>query len=154
MWICCYFLVIKLCLTFCDPMDYSPPGSSIHGIFQVRIVEVVSISFFRGSFWPMNRTSVSCFSGGVFTTEPSGKPKCKYICTLSHSVVSDSAIPWTITCQAPLSMGILQARILEWVAMPSSRGSSQPRDRTWHSCTARRLFTIWATRETQEYWSG
>ena len=36
--------------------------------------------------------------------------------------------PWTVACQAPLSMGILQARILEWVAMPSSRGSSQPRD--------------------------
>ena len=38
--------------------------------------------------------------------------------------------PWTVTHQAPLSMGILQARILEWVAMPSSRESSQPRDRT------------------------
>ena len=35
--------------------------------------------------------------------------------------------PWTVTHQAPLSLGILQARILEWVAMPSSRGSSQPR---------------------------
>ena len=35
--------------------------------------------------------------------------------------------------QAPLSMGILQARILEWVAMPSSRGSSSPRDQTWSS---------------------
>ena len=38
------------------------------------------------------------------------------------------ATPWTVARQAPLSMGILQARILEWVAMPSSRGSSQPRD--------------------------
>ena len=38
--------------------------------------------------------------------------------------------PWTVACQAPLSMGILQARILEWVAMPSSRGCSQPRDQT------------------------
>ena len=38
--------------------------------------------------------------------------------------------PWTAARQAPLSMGILQARILEWVAMPSSRGSSQPRDQT------------------------
>ena len=37
---------------------------------------------------------------------------------------------WTVTLQAPLSIGILQTRILEWVAMPSSRGSSQPRDRT------------------------
>ena len=38
--------------------------------------------------------------------------------------------PWTVARQDPLSMGILQARILEWVAMPRSRGSSQPRDRT------------------------
>ena len=51
-------------------------------------------------------------------------------CVLSHSVVSNFATPWTAACQAPLSMGILQARILEWVAMPSSRGSSRPRDRT------------------------
>ena len=35
---------------------------------------------------------------------------------------------WIAACQAPLSMGILQARLLEWAAMPSSRGSSQPRD--------------------------
>ena len=35
--------------------------------------------------------------------------------------------PWTLACQAPLSMRILQAKILEWVAMPSYRGSSQPR---------------------------
>ena len=46
------------------------------------------------------------------------------------------ATPWTAVRQAPLSMGILQARILEWVAMPSSRGSSQPRDQTGVSCTA------------------
>ena len=49
---------------------------------------------------------------------------------LSCSVVSDSKTPWTVSLQAPLSMGILQARILEWVAMPSSRRSSQPRDGT------------------------
>ena len=53
--------------------------------------------------------------------------------------------------QAPLSMGILQARILEWVAMPSSRRSSPPRGWT---CITRGFFTIWATGETQEYWSG
>ena len=38
--------------------------------------------------------------------------------------------PWTVACQAPLSMGILQARILEWVTFSFSRGSSQPRDIT------------------------
>ena len=55
--------------------------------------------------------------------------------------------PWTISRQAPLSMGTLQVRILEWVAMPSSRGSSQPRDQTKVSHIAGGFFTIWATRE-------
>ena len=48
--------------------------------------------------------------------------------SLSH--VRFFATAWTVACQAPLSMGIFQARIQEWVAMPSSRGSSQPRDST------------------------
>ena len=50
--------------------------------------------------------------------------------------------------------GILQARILEWVAAPFSRGSSQPGDRTQVSRIAGRFFTSWATRDGQEYWSG
>ena len=50
--------------------------------------------------------------------------------------------------------GILQARILEWVAFPFSRRSSQPRDQTQVSRTIGRFFTSWATREAQEYWSG
>ena len=41
--------------------------------------------------------------------------------------------PWTVACQTPLSMGIIQARILEWVSLLSSRGSSQPRDQTYVS---------------------
>ena len=62
--------------------------------------------------------------------------------------------PWTVARQAPLSMGILQARILEWVAMLSSRGSAWPRDQTQVSHIAGEFFTVWATREAQEYWSG
>ena len=50
--------------------------------------------------------------------------------------------------------GILQARILEWVAVPFSRRSSQHRDRTQGSRMAGRFFTSWITREAQEYWSG
>ena len=49
---------------------------------------------------------------------------------------------------------ILQARILEWVAFPFFRGSSQPRDQTQIFHIAGRFFTSWATREAQEYWSG
>ena len=50
--------------------------------------------------------------------------------------------------------GILQARILEWVALPFSRGSSQPRDWTQVSLIAGGFFNSWATRGAQEYWSG
>ena len=50
------------------------------------------------------------------------------LCRFSH--VSLFVTLWTVAHQAPLSMGILQARILGWVAMHSSRGSSQPRDQT------------------------
>ena len=50
--------------------------------------------------------------------------------------------------------GIIQARILEWVAFPFSRGSSQPRGWTQVSHIADRFFTRRATREAQEYWSG
>ena len=59
------------------------------------------------------------------------------------SIVWFFATPWTVVRQAPLSMGILQARILERVAMPSSRGSSQPRDWTQVSCIAGRFCAIW-----------
>ena len=54
-----------------------------------------------------------------------------------------------VDCSPPGSSvgGILQARILEWVAMPSSRGSSQPRDQTQVSHTTARFFTVWATKE-------
>ena len=69
-------LVAQSCPTFCDPMDYSLLGSSVHGI--------------------------------------------------------------------------LQARIREWVAIPFSRWSSQPRDQTWVSCIADRFCTIWTTREAQQ----
>ena len=59
-------------------------------------------------------------------------------------------------CSLPGSSvhGILQTRILEWVAVPFSKGSSQPRDWTWVSCIAGRLFTIWASREAQVYCIG
>ena len=55
-------------------MDCRPPGSSVHGISQVRILEWVAISFSRGSSWPRNQTHISCIAGRFFTTEPPGMP--------------------------------------------------------------------------------
>ena len=54
--------VAQSCLTLCDPMDCSSPGSSIHGIFQSKILEWVAISYSRGSSPPRDRIHVSCIS--------------------------------------------------------------------------------------------
>ena len=68
---CCYCLVRKLCPTLGDSMDCnSPPGSSVHGIFQVRILEWVAICFFRGSSQPRGQTRVSCLVGRFLYTMP------------------------------------------------------------------------------------
>ena len=58
----CARSVAKSCLTLCDPVDCSPPGSSVHGIFQARILEWIAIAFSRGSSQPRDRTQVSCVS--------------------------------------------------------------------------------------------
>ena len=52
-------LVTQSCQTPCDAMDFSPPSSSVHGIFQARILERVAISFFRRPSWPRDQTLVS-----------------------------------------------------------------------------------------------
>ena len=64
---CVCFLVTQLYLTLCDPMDCSPPGSSIHGIFQVKVLEWIAIGFSRGSSQPRDGTWVSRIVGRRFT---------------------------------------------------------------------------------------
>ena len=59
--------VAQSCPTLCDPMDCSLSGSSIHGIFQARVLEWIAISFSRGSSWPRTRTRVSHIAGRRFT---------------------------------------------------------------------------------------
>ena len=54
--------VTQLCLILCDTLDCSLPGSSVHGIFQARILEWVPISSSRGTSWPRDRTHISCIS--------------------------------------------------------------------------------------------
>ena len=63
-------LVTQSCLTLYIPMEYSLPGSSVHGILQARILEWIAIPFSRGSPWPRDWTWVSRIAGGFFTTEP------------------------------------------------------------------------------------
>jgi len=59
-------LVVLSNATLCDPMDCSPPGSSVHGVLQARILESVTISFSRGSSWPRDRTRIEPSSRSPF----------------------------------------------------------------------------------------
>ena len=52
----CVWMHTQSCLTLCDPMDCSPPGFSVHGIFQARVLDWVAVSFSRGTSWPRDRT--------------------------------------------------------------------------------------------------
>ena len=72
------------CLTPCNPVNCTPPGSSVHEIFQARILEWVPISYSRGSSWPRDWTHTSCVSsiaGRVFYQWAIRKP---YICTTAY----------------------------------------------------------------------
>ena len=66
---------LQSCPTLCDSRDCSPPGSSVHGISQARILGWVAISFSRGSSWPRDWTWVSYMAGRLFTAVKVGTSK-------------------------------------------------------------------------------
>ena len=70
--------------TLWDPMDYSSPGSSVHGILQARILELVAISFSRESSQPRDRTWVSCIAGRFITIWTTGEAHIISYAVLSH----------------------------------------------------------------------
>ena len=78
----------------CDLMDCSPPGSSVCGNSQARILESVVISFSRLFSWPRDRTHVSCIAGGLLTAEPPGKP-CLWVCSAKTGWYLDPVLPLT-----------------------------------------------------------
>ena len=156
----------------CDPMDCSLPGSSVHGIFQARVLELG-----RGDCYFLLQE--------IFPTQGSNPslPPCRQtLYRLSHqgslvdyrysvvqqmpraysSCLTETVSEWVsevaqscptlcdpMNCSLPGSSlhGILQARVLEWVAISFSRGSSRPRDRIPVSCIPGRRFNLWATTE-------
>ena len=159
--------VAQLCLTLSNPMDCSPPGSSIHGIFQARVLEWGAIAFSALLFFfsvtcnqdfflkkILNMTLVSWQHRLPSNMGPMSIGHCPNlfplrtwnrhcVCMcLSHSVMSDYLWPHGLYPPGSSVHGILQARILKWVAVPFSRGSSQPRGQNWVSCIAGRFFTM------------
>ena len=138
---CVHDKSLQSCLTLCDPMDCSPPGSSVHGIFPGKNTGEGCQTLIQGIFLTQGlNLCLLCllhWQAGSLPLEPLGTPN-----------LCGTRFPWPGACQAPLSMGIFQARILEWVAIFFSRGYSLPRDPTQVSCIAGRLFALWATRES------
>ena len=176
-------------------MDYSLPGSSVHGIVQAWVLEWVAISVSRGTSRPEDWTQVSRIAG-TLPSEPPGKlfPEMEitqiswklqnlclpyfaffclpsgtfYLCFLFSTYFAKPTVTFSCSvdqcewisglgsqsfqscltlyspmdCNPPGSSvhGIFPARLLEWVAMPSSKGSSWSRDRTLLSCIAGRFF--------------
>ena len=93
----CCCLVTKSCPTLCDPMDCSPPGSSVHEIFQAGMLDWVAISSSGDLPNPGIKHTSPELAGGFFTTEPPGKPHMlpKFL----HFVNSiDLITQWTNYC--------------------------------------------------------
>ena len=191
--------VIQLCPILCNTLDCSPPGSSVHGILQARILEWVAISFSRGSSRPRDWkciSRVSCIAGGFFTcwtiweaqvliflrsqpwrlfnqplTSKLDKSHNYSPCRWHMLRQEKDMIGWTwgkmqnlkslqdviyLLCRVGLSWDpvsltrlsvheISQARILEWVAISSSRESSHTQRWTGISCIGRHILYHWAT---------
>ena len=82
---------LQSCLTLCDPMDCSPPGFSVHGILQARILEWAAMPSSRGSFWPSDWTCVSCLlcwqTGSVPLAPPGKALWLPYTIAISPQVV-------------------------------------------------------------------
>ena len=128
--------VAQSCPTLCKPMD-----NKANGILQDRILEWVAFPFSRRSSQPRDRTQVSYTAGRFFTSWATRKwsevaQSCPTLCDPMDCSLPGSSIH-----------GILQARVLEWVAISFSRGSSRPRDWTWVAHIPGRRFNRWTTRE-------
>ena len=121
----CCCLVTQSCLTLCASMDYSLPGSSIHGILQARILEWVAISFSKRSPDPGIESGSPGLTGRFFT-EPPGKPRS----TVQFSLVAQSCLtlcdPMDCSLLGSSVHGIFQARVLEWVTFPSPEDLPDP----------------------------
>ena len=87
----------------CNPIDYSLPGSSVHGILQARILEWVAISFSRGSSQPRNWTRVSCIIGRLFTDRAMREAPYTPISSVQFSSVAQSCLTlWDpMNCSTP-----------------------------------------------------
>ena len=94
-------LVGQSCLTPSNPMECRPPGSSIHGIPQARMLQWVAISFSMGSTWPRDWTWVSCIAGGFFTA-----------CLSHHLEFNSSSVVWVYTLNQNATLSLKMVMVV------------------------------------------
>ena len=145
--------VAQSCRTLSDPMDRSLPGSSVHGIFQARVLEWGAIAFSETVFtvlflyfgWRVQLWSLTGLAFWLIIFW------CWWLWAsflhLEWSCVPSQFSPYNLmnySLTGSSVHGIFMARILEWVAVPSSRGSFQPRDPTLQvgSCIAGKFLLL------------
>ena len=112
--------VAQSCQTLCSPMDYSLPGSSVHGIFQARTLEWVAISPPGALPNPGTKPSYPALADKFFTTEPPGMP---YLSFLSLT------LPNQLDCQF-LEYHVL-LHVSHFVSLPVSKSSVKTEERTY-----------------------
>ena len=124
--------VTQSCPTLCNPMNHSTPGLPVHHQLLFAYYGLCCYEHLCANF------CVSLFLILLGACVPAKSlQSCPILCDPMNCSLPGSSVH-----------GILQVRLLEWVAMPSSRGSSWPRDQTQISCScciAGRFFTVWAT---------
>ena len=132
---CVVALGTQACPTLCDLMHCSPPGDSVHGILQARILEWVAIPFSRKSSQPRDQTQFSWIVGRFFIDQATREVPCLPACSSAFTKFFNASAPAAakslqscptlcdpIDSSPPGSSvpGILQARTLEWVAVSFS----------------------------------
>ena len=148
---CCYCLVTKLYLTLLWPHGLQPTRLLCPQDFPGKNTGVGCHSSSSKSSQCRDQTHVFGLAGRFFTTEPPGKP-CSLSFVYEKCVLGSQLYltPWnSMNCRLSGSSGhgILWVRMLEWVTIPFSGGSSQSRDQTQVSYITGGLLTIWATTE-------
>ena len=118
---------LQSCLTLCNPMDYNPPGSSVHGILPARILEWVAIFFSRGSSQGSNLHLLHLlhWQAGSLPLAPPGKPRGTFkdhinkISSASHSKLRNDGSPSSCDIEAP------------WCGLSFRETESQSNSMTW-----------------------
>ena len=139
---------LQSCPTLCDPIDGSPPGSSVPGILQARILEWVAISFSRGSSWSSDRTQVSHITGRFFTTWVTREVKADPRSSVKRQVfhqwytqggwvsetlywVEEARVRITVWSRLYSSDILKQVKPWSWRRDHSAEGQSEEKTRRW-----------------------